>query len=100
MKWKEIWTYYKENLQQKVRAGLKLAAKAFIDTFWDYIKEEVILSARKSLKLIAAILTSPEAKTKKEAIIDLIILKIKLPVWLKPFKFVVRKMLNGKALAY
>lgn len=94
--WQNIVTFYKENLQQKVREGLKLAAKAFIDTLWEYIKEDVVLSARKSIKLIAALMTSPEAKEKKEAIVDLIMLKIKLPIVLRPFKFIVRKMVSDK----
>ena len=94
--WQNIIAFYKENLQQKVREGLKLAAKAFMDTFWTYIREDVILSARKSLKLITALMTSPEAKEKKEAIIDLIMLKIKLPIVLRPFKFIVRNMISNK----
>lgn len=94
--WQNIVAFYKENLQQKVREGLKLAAKAFMNTLWTYIREDVILSARKSLKLIAALMTSPEAKEKKEAIIDLIMLKIKLPIVLRPFKFVVRNMISNK----
>ena len=96
MKWKEIWTYYKEHLRDKVRRGLKIAAQAFINALWNYIKEEVILSARKSLKLIAALLCSPEIKAKKEAIIDLILLKVKLPVWMKPLKFMVRRVISDK----
>ena len=94
--WQKILAYYKEHLQEKVRRGLKLAAKAFVDTLWNYIKEEVILSARKSLKLIAALMTSPETKAKKEAIIDLILLKLKLPIWLKPFKFLVKNLISDK----
>ena len=94
--WEKIINFYKENLQQKVREGIKIAAKAFIDALWNYIKEDVILSARKSLKLIMAIMCSPEAEQKKEVIIDLIMLKIKLPLALRPFKFLIRKMLKDK----
>lgn len=92
----KVKIFYKENLQQKVREGLKLAMKSFIDTLWTYIKEDVILSARKSLKLIAALVLSPEGEAKKDAIIDLIMLKIKLPLVLRPFKGLVRKAIENK----
>ena len=94
--WEKIKAFYKENLQQKVREGLKEAVKAFINVFWNYIKEDAILSARKSLKLIMAIAYSPEGEAKKEAIVDLIMLKIKLPLVAKPFKGLIRKMISNK----
>ena len=92
----EILAGLKEDLLPKIKEAFKEALKAFLETFWKYIKEDVILSARKSLKLIAALMTSPEAKEKKEAIVDLIMLKIKLPIALRPFKFIVRKMVSDK----
>ena len=88
--------YYKEHLQPKVREALKLAACAFFTTLWDFLKEDIILSARKSLKLIEEIVHSPKGREKKAQIVELIMLKIKLPLIAKPFKGVIKKMVSNK----
>jgi hypothetical protein len=85
-----------EELKVKLLEGLKEAWKAFIDTLWEFLKEDVILSARKSLKIIENYLNSTDGQDKKQYIIDLIMEKIKLPLVLKPFKFIVRKMVQDK----
>ena len=92
----QIIAYYKENLQPKVREALKLAGKAFLETFWDFLQDDIILSARKSLKLIEQYVHSKKGEEKKKAIVDLIMAKIKLPLPLKPFKGIIRKVVNNK----
>ena len=92
----EIITWYKENLQQKVREGLKLAAHAFFATLWDFLKEDIILSARKSLKRIEQIAHSEKGEKAKKKIVDLIMTKIKLPIVIKPFKGIVKKVVENK----
>ena len=92
----EIVREFKENLLPRAKEAFKKAIKAFLETFWSYIKDEVILSARRSLKIIEALIQSPEIKESKEAIINLIMLKIKLPLILKPFKGLVRSMISNK----
>lgn len=83
-------------LKSKLLEGFKEAWKAFIDTLWEFLKEDVILSARKSLKIIENYLNSTDGQGKKQYIIDLIMEKIKLPLVLKPFKFIIRKMVQDK----
>jgi hypothetical protein len=85
-----------EELKVKLLEGLKKAWKAFIDTLWEFLKEDVILSARKSLKIIENYLNSTDGQNKKQYIINLIMEKIKLPIILKPFKFIIRKMVQDK----
>ena len=85
-----------EELKVKLLEGLKKAGKAFIDTLWEFLKDDVILSARKSLGIIDSYLHSTDGLNKKNAVIELIMLKIKLPLALKPFKFVIKKMVQDK----
>ena len=88
--------YYKENLRPKLREGLKLAVKAFYTTLWFYIKEEVLLTARKSLGLIETYLHSDSLKEKKQAVIELIMTRIKLPFIFKPFKRLICNIISSK----
>lgn len=85
-----------QELKTKLLEGLKVAGKAFIDTLWEFLQEDVILSARKSLKIIENYLNSTDGLDKKKYIVELIMEKIKLPLPLKPFKFLVRKMVQDK----
>ena len=92
----KIAEFYKENLQEPIREGLKRALNACIKAFWDYVKEYVIASARKSLFLIESFLISDSGKEKKEAVVELIMSRIQLPLVLRPFKFLIRNILRGK----
>lgn len=92
----KIVKWYKENLQEKVREGLKLAVKAFFDTLWNYIKKDAILSARKSLKKIEETVNSNNGTEAKKKIIELIMSKIKLPIVLRPFKGLIKNAIGKK----
>lgn len=92
----KIAQFYKENLQEPVREGFRRAVRACLKTFWDYVKEYVIDSARKSIFLIESFLISDSGKEKKEAIVELIMSRIQLPVVLRPFKFLIKKILRDK----
>lgn len=89
---KEIWNELKEKLVK----GIKATCKEFLAILWDFVKDDVILSARKSLGIISTYLTSTEGLDKKEKIADLIMSKIKLPLPLKPFKGLIRKLIIKK----
>lgn len=92
MTFKEIF----EKLKVLLLEGFKKAWEAFIKALWDYIKEEVINSARQSLELLSELVKSEKGQAKKEFIVDIILQKIALPVWLKPFKGLIRKFLANK----
>ena len=89
---KEIWDIYKVKLIE----GLRVAGQAFLKVLWDYIKEDVILSARKSLQLLTELVRSDAGQAKKAFIVDIILQKITLPIILKPFKGLIRKLLADK----
>ena len=92
MEIKEILNALKDKLLQ----GLRIAGQAFLKVLWDYIKEDVILSARKSLQLLTELVKSDAGKAKKAFIVDIILQKITLPIILRPFKGLIRKLLADK----
>ena len=93
---KEVAVYCREVLVPKVIKSVKIAFHAFIETLWECLKDEVMDSARKSLELIKTIWTSTEVKEKKNAIIEVIMLRIKLPLIAKPFKGVIKRIISNK----
>lgn len=85
-----------ENLKVKFLEGIKKAGEAFIKILWGYIKEEVIVSARQSLELLSELVKSDAGQQKKEFIVDIIMQKIELPILLRPFKGLLKKILSNK----
>lgn len=92
----KIAQFYKDNLREPIREAFKKAVKACIKLFWEYIKEYVIDSARKSIAFIEAFLSSDAGEAKKQAVVELIMSKLKLPLPLRPFKFLIKKILKDK----
>ena len=92
----EIVKFYRENLQEPIREAFKYALSAFLKAFWEYVREYVIASARKSIFLIESFLISDNGKEKKEAVVEIIMSRLQLPLPLRPFKFLVRKILRDK----
>ena len=85
-----------EELKVKFLDALQAALKAFKDTLCGYLKEDVILSARKSLELLKELIKSEEGQVKKAFIADIIMEKVTLPVILKPFRGIIRRILADK----
>ena len=83
-------------LKDKVLEGLRVAGQAFLKALWDYIREDVILSARKSLQLLTELVKSDAGQAKKAFIVDIVLQKIALPVFLRPFKGLIRRFLADK----
>lgn len=89
---KEVWDICKVKLIE----GLKVATKAFLETLWEFIRDDVILSARKSLQLLTELVKSDAGQAKKAFIVDIVLQKINLPIILRPFKGLIRKLLADK----
>ena len=94
--WKVLWNYICGELLEKVKEALPKAVKAFKDTLWAEIKNEVHACAVEVLTDAEKFLTSVEGQQKEEAILDMIMAKIELPLLLKPFKGLIRKIIKSK----
>ena len=92
----KIAEFYRENLQEPIREAFKRAVSAFLKAFWEYVREYVIASARKSIFLIESFLISDSGKEKKEAVVEIIMSRLQLPLPLRPFKFLIKKILRNK----
>lgn len=84
------------NLKDKIKEGFKLALRAFADTLWGFIKEEVENTVQELSVLLEGFLASSEGKKKKKEVVNIILEKINLPLPLKPFKWLIRKVLSDK----
>ena len=85
-----------KELKEKAIEALKQAGKEFIHRLWELLKNEIIASAKQSLELLKELIKSEEGQVKKAFIADIIMEKVTLPVILKPFRGVIRRILADK----
>ena len=88
--------YFKTELAGEVKRITFEALKELKEFLWTKIKEDVRTCSIQVIKDAEIFLTSAEAEEKKEAILDAIMIKIDLPLLLKPFKKLVRNIIKGK----
>ena len=89
-----IWL--KNRLWERLKGVFVRAWDSIKETLWNEIKEEVRKCAQELIKDAEVFLTSVEAQEKEKIILDFVMAKIELPVVLKPFKGIIRKILKSK----
>ena len=83
-------------LKEKVIKAITQAGKEFIRRLWELLKNDIIASAKQSLELLKELVKSEEGQIKKAFIADIIMERVALPVILKPFKGIIRRILADK----
>lgn len=61
------------------------------------VKEEITELATKAIKMLKFRVGNYDHTEKLNIVVDFVVSKIKLPLWLKPFKGVVRKVIKETA---
>lgn len=97
-----------KELLQKFRACLinklwKRLQNVFIEAWdsikeklWDSIKEEIKQCTLELIIDAEAYLTSVETQQKEKLIIDMVVSSMELPLLLRPFKIIIKKILKSK----
>ena len=85
-----------KELKEKALKALKQAGEEFIKRLWELLKNDIIARAKQSLTLLKELVKSEEGQAKKAFIVDIIMDRVKLPIVLKPFKGIIRRILADK----
>ena len=91
-----ILAYFQAKLFDKVKAAFLKGLAAFRDVLWEELKGDLISCAKETVAEAEVFLTSEEAEVKEKLILDAVMMKIQLPVILRPFKGIVRKVIKSK----
>ena len=83
-------------LKDRVIEAVKQAGKEFIVRLWELLKNDIIVSAKQSLELLKELIKSEAGQMRKAFIVDIIMDRITLPVILKPFRGIIKKLLADK----
>lgn len=76
---------------------MKKFFKKLIEKFAPKVKEEINELATKAIKMLKFRVENYDHTEKLNIVVDFVISKIKLPLWLKPFKWVIKKVIKETA---
>lgn len=81
---------------RKCKIALKKALKAFVKALWKELKEEIRKQVVIGIMKAREYCLSEEAKIHEEFVLDYVMRNIKLPVFLKPFRGLIKSLLKNK----
>ena len=71
--------------------------KKIIEKFAPKVKEEIAELAKKAVGMLKFKVGNYDHTEKLNIVVDFVMSKVKLPLWLKPFKWVVKKVIRETA---
>ena len=89
-----IWL--KNRLWERLKEAVLRAWESVKESLWREIEIEVKACARELIIDAETFLKSAEAEQKEKIIVDVLMTKIELPVVLRPFKGIIKKILRSK----
>lgn len=94
--WYYVLSYFTHYLFPILKDCLKQTKDYFINLIWDSVKEDFAAKAEAAVKFIDEFLKSDSYKEKEKAAIDNLFNNVKFPLFLKPFKPLLKKILKNK----
>lgn len=93
---KKAVTWLKDKLWERLKVVFLRAFDSVKESLWSEVKMEVKACAQELVRDAESLLTSVEAAQKEKLIIDMIMSKLELPVLLRPFKGIIKKILKSR----
>ena len=91
-----IVAYFAHYLAPLLKETLESTKEYFINLLWESVKEEFTCRVKSAVEFIERFFDSPDYKEKEKAVIDTLFKNVNLPLPLKPFKPLLKKILRGK----
>lgn len=101
---KEFWffvlSYFTSYLFPKIKEAFLNSKEQFLEYLWSSIKEDFKLNIEEVIKHVENFFKSTTYELKEKIIVDSLFEKVKLPVVLRPFKALLKKILKDKIHAF
>ena len=94
--WYYISAYFTHYLLPILMDTLNQTKNYFIELLWASVKDEFTRATKSAVKFIERFFDSPSYKEKEEAVIDVLFQNVDLPLVLKPFKPLLKKIFRNK----
>ena len=100
---KQVWFYLLSYVTHFLVPAIKEAAlqakNNFIETLWESVKEDFSENAKSAVSFVERFFESATYKEKEEEVMDILFKNVNLPLLLKPFKPLLKKILHDKVHA-
>lgn len=97
---KQAWSYIIAYITHYLTPIIKEAAiktkDYFIDLLWNSLKEEFADRAKSAVEYIEKFFNSPDYNQKEKEIINILFRNVNLPLFLKPFRPLLKRILRKK----
>ena len=91
-----ILAYFTHYLLPILKEAFLKTKTYFIENLWDMVKDELATQVKSTVVFVEQVMGTPEYKEKEKAVIDTLFKNVHLPLYLKPFRPLVKKILKGK----
>lgn len=88
--------YFKDKFGPQIKEGFKKAWQAFVNTLWDSVKDDFKAEVNSTVQFIEYYFNTPDYKEKEEAIINVLMKNVQLPLVLRPFKGLLKNIFRNK----
>lgn len=94
--WGYIISYFTQYLLPIIKDAFDQTKEYFINTLWDSLKDQFLERAESAVLFVETYFNSCEYKEKEEEVMSLLFKNLDLPLPLKPFKPLIKKLLKKK----
>lgn len=94
--WGYLISYFTHYLFPIIKEAFEKTKEYFINILWDSVKEEFTANVKSIAKSIENFFSSATYKEKEKVVIDTLFQNVNLPLPLKPFKPLLKKLLRNK----
>ena len=91
-----ILAYFTHYLWPIIKEALLKTKDYFIGILWDSVKDEFTSTAKSTVEFVERFFNSTDYKEKEKTVIDTLFQNVNLPLPLKPFKPLLKKILKNK----
>lgn len=94
--WYWVLAYFTQFILPTLKESLGKTKEYFINLLWDSLKDQIIADAKSAVEFVNKYFNSLEYQEKEKDVLDTLFKNINLPLLLRPFKPLIRKMLKDK----
>jgi 2-hydroxy-3-keto-5-methylthiopentenyl-1-phosphate phosphatase len=94
--WYWVLAYFTQFILPTLKESLSKTKEYFINLLWDSLKDQIIADAKSAVEFVNKYFNSLEYQEKEKDVLNTLFKNINLPLLLRPFKPLIRKMLKDK----
>lgn len=89
-------SYFSAYLFPKIKEAFLESKDEFLGKIWDSIKDDIHAQIKSAIEHVEEYMETAEYELREKEVIDTVFKKVQLPIFLRPFKGLLKKMFRDK----